>query len=148
MNQLSYAICASDTDMQQANTLARQAGENLQLSTLNIQDSRNSIGTLADCMDHITEVLNDLREQSQRIGAIIGSIQEIAKQTNLLALNAAIEAARAGELGRGFAVVADEVRHLAHRANEASEQIHHIVGGLQQASGNASSSLKQVDQYA
>ncbi|GLZ88589.1 hypothetical protein Pres01_46400 [Metapseudomonas resinovorans] len=142
---LGLAIAESEADMQQANSLARQAGENLQLSTLSIEDSTTSIGELGEYMGHITEVFNDLSDQSQRIGSIVGSIQEIAKQTNLLALNAAIEAARAGEQGRGFAVVAEEVRNLARRANEASEQIREIVGGLQHASENARTGLAQVD---
>ncbi|MNR42763.1 Methyl-accepting chemotaxis protein (MCP) signaling domain protein [compost metagenome] len=42
-------------------------------------------------------------------------------------------------------MVADEVRQLARRANEASEQIRDIVGGLQQASEDARTGLQQVD---
>ncbi|MDA9521425.1 chemotaxis protein [Bradyrhizobium sp. CCBAU 11434] len=64
-----------------------------------------------------------LSAASEEIGAIVSSIDAIARQTNLLALNATIEAARAGEAGRGFAVVASEVKALSQQTGKATEDI-------------------------
>jgi methyl-accepting chemotaxis protein len=73
-----------------------------------------------------------LGERSQRVGVIVGLIEELGEQTNLLALNAAIEAARAGEAGRGFGVVASEVRKLAERSVESTGSIREFVSAIQE----------------
>jgi methyl-accepting chemotaxis protein len=79
--------------------------------------------------------MSDIETSAEKIGEIIGVIDEIAFQTNLLALNAGIEAARAGDSGRGFAVVAQEVRALAQRSADAAREIKTLVSGTKSQVG-------------
>ncbi|MGE4318794.1 MAG: bacteriohemerythrin [Deferribacterales bacterium] len=96
-----------------------------------IAENKRSMEEIASGISSIVDVVQGFQKQSQEIGQIVISINDIAEQTNMLALNAAIEAARAGEHGKGFAVVADEVRKLAGKTSESTKKIEDVIKELQ-----------------
>jgi methyl-accepting chemotaxis protein-2 (aspartate sensor receptor) len=101
------------------------------------------MGQIAVKVQESAKTVESLGVRSDQIGAIIGTIEDIADQTNLLALNAAIEAARAGEQGRGFAVVADEVRALAERTTRATKEIGEMIKAIQKETKGAVAAMEQ-----
>jgi methyl-accepting chemotaxis protein len=118
-------------------SMARRAAEiaaqglgTVESSMAGMQDLRARVETIAD------QILA-LSEQTQQVGEIIASVEDLADQSNLLAVNAAIEASRAGEQGRGFAVVAQEVRTLAERSKAATVQVRTMLTDIQRATNAA-----------
>ncbi len=116
---------------------SRQSADTAHSGEQVVQSAIGGMGELAARVHGVAESVSALGKRSDQIGAIVGTIEDIADQTNLLALNAAIEAARAGEQGRGFAVVADEVRALAERTTQATREIGEMIKAIQQETHRA-----------
>ncbi len=119
-DQASISLSDMADAIKETSGLTRGAGE---LMNDNIKKSVKTVMLLVE----LTEQIATIEKDSDRIGDIIKSIDEIAFQTNLLALNAAVEAAHAGRAGAGFAVVADEVRNLAIRSTEAAKNTQELL---------------------
>jgi len=108
-----------------------------------VEKSISVMHRIAERVQSSAKTVETLGRRSDEIGAIVGTIEDIADQTNLLALNAAIEAARAGEQGRGFAVVADEVRALAERTTKATREIGQMIKAIQQETKTAVTAMEE-----
>jgi methyl-accepting chemotaxis protein len=108
-----------------------------------IEDNVNGMNRIREQMESIADMVVRLSEQSQAIGEIIATVNDIAEQSNLLAVNASIEAAKAGEQGKGFAVVAQEIRSLAAQSKQATTQVRNILFDVQKAIGSAVMATEQ-----
>lgn len=95
------------------------------------------ISEINEQMRLIAETMMRLSEQSQAVGAIITTVEDLAQQSNLLAVNASIEASKAGEQGKGFSVVAQEVKSLATQSKQATSQVRTILSDMQKATSAA-----------
>jgi methyl-accepting chemotaxis protein len=92
----------------------------------------------------LSGAIHEISMDSQKIGDIVSTVNEVAFHTNLLALNASVEAARAGEQGKGFAVVAGEVRSLAQRSSDAASQIKSLIEGTVSRIKNGDEMMKKT----
>jgi methyl-accepting chemotaxis protein len=116
---------------------AQKAVQTAQAGRKSVDESIAGMGLIQDQVVAIADSIVRLSEQSQAIGEIIATVNDLAEQSNLLAVNAAIEAAKAGEQGKGFGVVAQEVKSLAEQSKEATSQVRAILNDIQKATNVA-----------
>ncbi|MCF7534078.1 methyl-accepting chemotaxis protein [Pseudomonas sp. P2498] len=142
MNEMAATVQEVARNAEQASHAAVSASKEARDGDAVVAKAVLQIEKLATEVGHSKTAMDELKQESNKIGGVLDVIKAVAEQTNLLALNAAIEAARAGEAGRGFAVVADEVRSLAQRTQASTEEIATLIGGLHSRTAQVANTLE------
>ena len=153
--EMATQVATASTEMSQATEdiarnsgkMSESAGETVKIAKGGqeiVHKAIDEVNIIAQTVETASEFVKVLGQQSDRIGDIVTTINEIADQTNLLALNAAIEAARAGEHGRGFAVVADKVKKLAERTSASTTEIVAMINTIREGVGKTVESMEKA----
>lgn len=158
--QLAEGATDQASAVQELTATIADISEKIQVNAKNAEKTRAIVANMHEQviesnkhMKNNTEAMDKIREASDKIAAIISSIEDIADQTALLSLNASIEAARAGEHGKGFGVVATQVGALADQSSEAARNTKDLIQnaiaaveeGIQFANDTADSLLSVVE---
>jgi methyl-accepting chemotaxis protein len=133
-------------DMDSAAAATEEMSQSVSDISSKIAHSSNSVMQISERAAAAKPVVSELAIAANRIGDIIGVINEIAAQTNLLALNATIEAARAGEAGRGFSVVANEVKALANQTARSTGEVSQQIQEMQRITATVVDTIEMIAQ--
>lgn len=137
VEEVKQTTLVSTQKAKHVSELGQKTFEISQTGLKSIEDTINGMNHIKEQVESIADMVVRLSEQSQAIGEIIATVNDLAEQSNLLAVNASIEAAKAGEQGKGFAVVAQEIRSLAAQSKQATTQVRNILFDVQKAISSA-----------
>jgi methyl-accepting chemotaxis protein len=106
-----------------------------------VRDAVEGMEATRQTIEDSERVIQSLSRSAEKIGAILGVIDDVTDETSLLALNAAIIAAQAGESGKAFSVVAGQMKALSERVQAGTREIEDVVKTVQAESGHAVDSI-------
>jgi methyl-accepting chemotaxis protein len=137
VEQVKHTVQLASAKSKSVSETAQESVQTAKNGRKAVEESVAGMGRIQQQVGTIAESIVKLSANSQVIGEIIATVNDLAEQSNLLSVNAAIEAAKAGEQGRGFAVVAHEVKSLAEQSKEATAEIRTILTEIQNATNAA-----------
>jgi methyl-accepting chemotaxis protein len=138
------SVIDATAGLQAVATATEQLSQSITEISRQVTRSAEINGRAVDEVRRTDSQVRALADGAEKIGRVVGLINDIAGQTNLLALNATIEAARAGEAGKGFAVVASEVKGLATQTAKATEEIAAQIADVQSATKEAVTAIMSI----
>ncbi len=132
------------TGVQVVAASAEELSSSIREISTRVENSQHMAQDAVRRVQETDQRIRALAGSSEKIGAVIDLIDQIASKTNLLALNATIEAARAGEAGKGFAVVAGEVKTLANQTASATKEITASISSIQDETQKSVASIASI----
>jgi len=150
-SEQASSVGQTTANLEELSATARQIAENSEaqagMAESTLKNAEDSLKVMAETESVMSDIrqrtetsarkIMDLGEKSQKIGKVLGMINDIAAETKMLSLNAAIEASRAGEAGKGFSVVAAEIRKLAENVFKSTGAIEDMLKEIQGAANTS-----------
>jgi methyl-accepting chemotaxis protein len=140
-----------DASLEETRRNAKSLSEASTRMTQDAETGFNSVAAVEEEIMRTSKATEDSRNTLQelvvsieKIGRIVGVIQDVTEQTNLLSLNASIIAAGAGEYGKSFAVVATQIRELSARTAGNAKEIRTLIHTLTQGGSEMASSMEKT----
>jgi methyl-accepting chemotaxis protein len=127
---------------------AQTAAQISQSGKKSTQETYEGMTRIRDQMLSIADSMMMLSEQTQGIGTIVETVDDLAQQSNLLSVNASIEAEKAGDQGKGFRIVAQEIKNLADQSKQATHRVREILLDVQKATSTAVLATEQGNKVA
>lgn len=144
MEQINSSLKNVEQSTIFSHDVSRQVKAEADKSMAVVGETIKALAEIQTSVDLAYKGMEKLTENSSRIDAIVGVINDITKRTNLLALNASIIAAQAGEYGKSFGVVADEIRNLSLQTGQSTGEITGIIEDIANESRVAAGNVAMV----
>lgn len=143
-NKICQSINSANENAQLVSKASTESIDVAKKGAESVMENLKQIVNIQNAVKIFSDKIKEMSTQSEHIGSIVATIENISEQTNLLALNAAIEAARAGEQGQGFAVVADEVRVLAEKSAKATKETSTMINNVKKNIDESNSHIEKL----